>query len=183
MPTWGQHPPHLNQQGRLLRPLLPLPRQPAQEMAVTEAAFHLEPMAIPSLAPAEQALGHQLGLEHPMPMALAAMAAMAPEVAPAMPTGPALAMAAMAAMPMAMVPMLAVFRLVASEDVVSLLVALGDVGSPPVALEAHKLRHPPLGDQAKAYTAFLRRSSCSSLQRLCGWRPVTLPIWSYINIL
>ena len=134
-------------------------------MAVTEAAFHLEPMAIPSLAPAEQALGHQLGLEHPMPMALAAMAAMAPEVAPAMPTGPALAMAAM---PMAMVPMLAVFRLVASEDVVSLLVALGDVGSPPVALEAHKLRHPPLGDQAKAYTAFLRRSSCSSLQRLCG---------------
>lgn len=113
-------------------------------MAVTEAAFHLEPMAIPSLAPAEQALGHQLGLEHPMPMALAAMAAMAPEVAPAMPTGPALAMAAMAAMPMAMVPMLAVFRLVASEDVVSLLVALGDVGSPPVALEAHKLRHPPL---------------------------------------
>lgn len=135
-------------------------------MAVTEAAFHLEPMAIPSPAPAEQA-GHQLGLEHPMPMALAAMA-MAPEVAPAMPTGPALAMAAMAAMPMAMVPMLAVFRLVASEDVVSLLVALGDVGSRPVALEAHKLRHPPLGDQAKAYTAFLRRSSCSSLQRLCG---------------
>ena len=118
-------------------------------MAVTEAAFHLEPMAIPSLAPAEQALGHQLGLEHPMPMALAAMAAMAPEVAPAMPTGPALAMAAMAAMPMAMVPMLAVFRLVASEDVVSLLVALGDVGSPPVALEAHKLRHPPVGRPSK----------------------------------
>ena len=130
-------------------------------MAVTEAAFHLEPMAIPSPAPAEQA-GHQLGLEHPMPMALAAMA-MVPEVAPAMPTAPVLAMAAMA---MAMVPMLAVFRLVASEEVVSLLVALGDVGSRPVALEAHKPLHPPLGDQANAYTALQQLQLFATLVRM-----------------